>query len=111
MLMSSTPKAIAWASMPSVDRSRHIEVAALPSLGPKSAAWLASVGITTLDQLRQRGAVAAYVAVKRVHGGASLNLLFALVAALEDSHWRMVQRSRKLELLLAVEDFERNHHG
>ena len=84
---------------------------ALPSLGPKSAAWLAEAGISTVEHLRERGAVPAYVAVKRAHSAASLNLLYALVAALEDSHWKVVQRECKLELMLAVEDYERSQHG
>lgn len=99
-----------------VDRVRTSEkattkIAQLPNLGPKSAAMLASVGITTLTELRERGVITAYVAVKREHSDASLNLLYALVAALEGSNWKIVQRERKLELLLAVEDYQRAQHG
>lgn len=83
----------------------------LPNLGPKSAAMLANVGITTLTELRERGVIAAYVAVKREYSEASLNLLYALVAALEGSNWKAVQRERKLELMLAVEDYQRAQHG
>ena len=83
-------------------------MAGLRNLGPKSTNMLASVGITTLAQLRDLGAVATFVAVKRCHQGASLNLLYALVGMLEDCDWRQVQRERKLELLMAVEDYE--HH-
>ncbi|MGE0115700.1 MAG: TfoX/Sxy family DNA transformation protein [Steroidobacteraceae bacterium] len=94
--------------MPRTDQpSQDLELAELRNLGPKSAAMLASVGITTLAELRKRGAVAAYVAVKRERSGASLNLLYALVGMLEDCDWKTVQRERKLELMLAVEDCER----
>ena len=102
--------------MPQADRA-HIpdrattKIVQLPNLGPKSAAMLASVGINTLAQLRKHGAVATYSSVRRVYSSASLNLLYALVAALEDSNWKIVQRERKLELMLAVEDYERAHHG
>jgi DNA transformation protein len=89
----------------------HIGIARLPNLGSKSATMLASVGITTLAQLRARGAVAAYVAVKRVHAEASLNLLYALVAASEGGNWKTVQRERKLELMLAIEDYQSQPHG
>gem|GEM_PF-2376190 len=92
----------------------NIEMTQLPNMGAKSAAMLASVGITTLAQLRQRGAVAAYLAVKRQHAAASLNLLYALVAALDNVNWKAVQRERKLELMLAIEDYERHtaeNHG
>ena len=103
MLTSSTPKAIAWDFMPPTE-PQTVELTQLQSLGPKSASMLADVGITTLAQLRECGAVAAYVAVKRQHAAASMNLLYGLVAAVEGSDWRNVQRERKLELLLAVED-------
>ena len=109
MLTSSTPKAIAWAYMPQADRDHAIRIAQLRNLGPKSAAMLAGVGITTLAQLGERGAVAAYVAVKREQPGASLNLLYALVAALEDSDWKAIRRERKLALMLAVEDQQREY--
>jgi len=94
--------------MPQVDHQHSVEIAQLNSLGPKSAAMLADVGITTLAQLRECGAIAAYLAVKRAHAGASLNLLYGLVAALESGDWRAVQRERKLELLMAVEDAMKN---
>lgn len=82
---------------------------ALPNLGPRSAAMLAAAGITTLAQLRRLGAVAAFVRARRHAAGASLNLLYALAGALEGVHWRQVQRERRLELLTAVEDYERAH--
>lgn len=97
--------------MPQTEPQPGAEIAQLRSLGPKSAAMLAEAGITTLARLRDCGAIAAYVAVKRMHAGASLNLLYGLVAALENSDWRAVQRERKLELLLAVEDYEKAKHG
>ncbi len=82
-------------------------IAALPNLGPKSAAMLHAAGIRNLTQLRKLGAIGAYVQVKQQHAGASLNLLYALVAALEAGDWKQVQRERKLELMLAVEDYQR----
>ncbi|MGE0188021.1 MAG: TfoX/Sxy family DNA transformation protein [Steroidobacteraceae bacterium] len=84
-------------------------IARLRNLGPRSAAMLASIGITTLEQLRKRGAVAAYVMVKHQQPSASLNLLYALVGMLSEVDWKIVQRERKLELILAVEDYERQH--
>jgi hypothetical protein len=86
-------------------------LAEVKSLGPKSAAMLARVGIATLGELRQRGAVAAYVAIKQADGKASLNLLYALVGTLEGMDWREVQRTRKLELVTALEDYQRRQPG
>jgi predicted flap endonuclease-1-like 5' DNA nuclease len=115
MLMFSTLKATAWDCMPRADNTistRNAAAAALrdlPNLGPKSAAMLARAGITTLHELKKRGAVAAYVAVKQTDGNASLNLLYALVGVLEGLHWREIQRTRKLELVMAVDDYECRH--
>jgi DNA transformation protein len=82
-------------------------VSDLPNLGPKSREWLAAIGIHTIEQLRERGAVPAFVALKQARGGVSLNLLYALVGAVEGTHWLNVKRARRLELLLQVEDQER----
>lgn len=82
-------------------------IAELRGLGPKSHAMLLSAGITTVSQLKKMGAVRAYVETKRANKTVSINLLYGLVGALEDCHWRDVQRERKLELLNAIEEFER----
>lgn len=83
------------------------ELADLLNLGSKSAQMLAQVGIRTLAQLRELGAVRAYVKVKRA-GNASLNLLWALEGALSGRHWQEVAKQDRLRLLLAVEDVEKN---
>ncbi len=84
-------------------------LAQLLNLGPKSAQMLINAGITTPAALRRRGAVAAYVAVKRKNKSASLNLLYALVGALEGMDWKQVQREQKLSLLIQLEDYEHSH--
>jgi hypothetical protein len=67
---------------------------------------LQSAGIS-LPQLRRLGAVQAFCKVRAVAPTASLNLLYALVGALEDLDWRDVRRTRKLALLMALEDAQR----
>jgi DNA transformation protein len=91
--------------------SREDSVADLRNLGPKSRDWLASIGIHTVADLRAAGAVPTYVALKRARSGVSLNLLYALVGALEGMHWQDVRRTRRLELLLQIEDCERKQAG
>jgi len=83
-------------------------LATLPNLGPKSAQWLAEAGIATPGALRRRGALRAYLAVRRRQPKASLNLLYALVGAIEAISWITVRRTRRLELALALEAAERN---
>jgi TfoX C-terminal domain/Pathogenicity locus len=85
------------------------QVADLRNLGPKSQAMLVAIGIDSLAKLRKKGAVATYVAVKRSTPLASLNLLYALVGAIENVDWLEVKRERKLELLDAVAGYERRH--
>jgi len=81
------------------------DIESLANLGPKSAAMLANVGVTTLEELRALGAVAAYIRAKRAgHNKVSLNLLWALEGALIGMHWRDVAREHRTRLLMALED-------
>jgi hypothetical protein len=79
------------------------------NLGPQTTQWLASIGITTPSRLRRVGPIATYVRLKRAHRGVSLNALYALVGAVEGLHWTEVRRTRRLDLLLAVDGYERRH--
>ena len=62
---------------------------------------LNEAGVATLGELHELGAVKAYVRVKSLQSKfASLNLLWALAAGLEDRDWRDLTAEEK-ELLLA----------
>jgi DNA transformation protein len=76
----------------------------LPNLGPRSREMLARAGITSVEQLRRLGAVAAYCAVERAGATPSLNLLWALEGALTGVHWQQVARQHRTSLLLALEE-------
>ena len=78
-----------------------------PNLGPKSAEILARAGLTTLAQLREIGAVAAYVRAKNTGANVSLNLLWALEGAVSGLRWQEVAREHRASLLLALEEHER----
>lgn len=82
-------------------------LASLPNLGPKSQQVMAKAGISSVEQLRQIGSVAAYVRAKRTGANVSLNLLWALEGALSGLHWQEVARDHRTSLLLALEDQER----
>ena len=64
----------------------------LRNLGPRSESLLARIGIHTPEQLRKRGALNAFLAMKRAGVTNSLNALWALIGALEPwpegSDWR-----------------------
>lgn len=84
-------------------------IADLPNFGPKSQQMLALAGIHTVEQLRELGAVRAYVQVKRADTNASFNLLWALEGALTGQHWQVVAKEERLRLLLELEDVENEH--
>ena len=86
-----------------------LEIEALPNLGPKSKAMLARAGITTVEQLRGLGSVAAYAKVRR-SCCASLNLLWAMEGALTGLPWQEVAREHRTSLILALEQYERTVH-
>ncbi|MDX1428743.1 MAG: TfoX/Sxy family protein [Rhodothermales bacterium] len=73
-------------------------VATLRNLGPRSAGWLEAVGNSTRADLEHVGSVAAFRLV-REHGFApSLNLLYALEAALRDVHWTSLDEDLRATL-------------
>ncbi len=86
-----------------------MNIADLPNLGPKSQQMLMQAGILTVEQLRELGAVRAYVQVKRAGTNASLNLLWAMEGAFTGQHWQEVVKHERLRLLLELEDVEREH--
>lgn len=75
----------------------------LPNLDPKSETMLAAIGVHDRAELVSRGAVATYVALKQSGQPVSLNMLWALEAALTGRHWRDVARDDHLRLLLELE--------
>jgi len=83
------------------------DLAALPNLGKVSAQWLLEADIRDFEQLRQLGAVRAWLQVK--HNSStrpSLNLLYALQGAIDNCHWQQVQKQQRQRLLLELEALE-----
>ena len=71
----------------------------LRGLGGVSERWLESVGIRDEDDLRALGAVEAFARVRLAAAPhASLNLLYALQAALLDVDWRSLPPELKRTL-------------
>ena len=70
----------------------------LRNIGPASTAWLAAVGVASRDDLERLGSVAAFARVRRVQPRATLNLLWALEAALADRDWRTLSDETKERL-------------
>lgn len=80
----------------------------LPGLGPKSLAVLKQIGVESREQLVALGAIEAYRRVQGLHSNfkPSLNLLYALVGAIERRDWREVAKQEKLRLLTELDAAE-----
>lgn len=74
----------------------------LLNIGPKSEAWLRQVGVRTMEDLKQHGALGVFLKVKRAGFKPSLNLLYALAGAELGCHWTALTPEHKSELVLAV---------
>jgi DNA transformation protein len=76
------------------------------NLGPVSRQWLDDIGIHTIKDLRRVGSVSAYAMVRRNERRASLNLLWALEAAIRDIDWRELNSCDKEVLRTKLAELE-----
>jgi len=72
----------------------------LPNIGPRSAAWLAAVGIHDRAALERLGSVRAYRKVLESGARPGLNLLYALDGAQLDLRWDRLPEAVKANLRL-----------
>jgi DNA transformation protein len=73
------------------------------NIGPVSRQWLAEIEIFTIDDVRQVGAVAAYMQVKaRYPDKVTTNLLWALLGAEQEVDWRTIAPEVKERALAEV---------
>ena len=79
-------------------------VTTLRGLGPKSREMLDRVGINTAAELQASDPFALYARIKTIDAKASLNLLYALIGAIEDRDWRDVARDDKTRILMRLDD-------
>lgn len=82
-----------------IDELQHLK-----NLGKTSSQWLHAVGIHTASDLRRRGAVEAYRAVRARGFRASKVLLYAIEGALLDIHWSELPPAHKQSLNLQFEE-------
>ena len=73
-------------------------------LGPKSRLWLAAIGITTPEHLAAQDPFAVFARLRATQPGVSLNLLYALIGAVERRDWRVVARDDRTSILLRLQD-------
>ncbi len=70
--------------------------------GPRTRAWLATIGVTTIEDIRRLGPVAIYHVLKEQGYPVSLNLVYALEGALLGVPWNRLPPDVKAELRSAV---------
>lgn len=75
-------------------------------IGPKSAAWLRQVGIRTIEDIREHGALASYLKLKRAGFKAGLNVLYALVGAEQERPMNSLTPEEKAALVEAVAAYD-----
>lgn len=77
-------------------------------IGPKSTKYLNDIGIFTKLDLEEVGPVLAFVRMSKECKGMkpSLNLLYGLVAVVENVHWRDVAKNEKGRLLMELEGYK-----
>jgi len=78
----------------------------LQGLGEKSEESLAKVGVLSVADLKQVGAVQAFVALKQQGLKPSLNFLYALVGALKGRSWLDIAQHEKGKLLMEIEAYQ-----
>jgi DNA transformation protein and related proteins len=76
----------------------------LHGLGPASVQMLASVGVTDAKQLRKADLYQLYARIKTQHPRTSINLLYAMMGAVDDVDWREVAKDRRTEVLMRLQD-------
>lgn len=81
-----------------------MRISDLPGLGPASEKMLGTLDIMTAADLAKRGPVEVYLQLEETLGKTqSLNLLYAMVGALENKHWTQIAREEKTRLLTELE--------
>jgi len=74
------------------------KIAGIRNLGPTSAQWLRAIGVETRAELAALGSVNAYHLLKLQGYPVSLNLVYAIEAALLDIHWTHLPPELKASL-------------
>ena len=82
----------------------HQRISELSCLGPVSEKMLATIGITTREDLQDTGPVQAYLNLEQhLNARPSLNLLYAMKLALEDRPWTSLTREERVNLIMEIE--------
>jgi DNA transformation protein and related proteins len=74
----------------------------LKNIGQKSEQWLNAIGVHSLTDLRDMGAIDCCIILKAQGYPVSLNLAYAIEGALRDIHWTKIPADTKQSLKNAL---------
>ncbi len=78
----------------------------LQNLGPASIRMLQAAGIKTAGDLRRLGSVSAFLAVRQARQKPTMNLLWALEGALQETHWAELTDDLRERLRKAIDQHD-----
>lgn len=76
----------------------------LKGFGPKSEEILAKVNINSVEEFMATDPYELYKELKKKVKGTGLNSIYAIIGAQEGLHWQEVAKTRKMEILLRLDD-------
>lgn len=88
----------------------HTPISALKGLGSKSQQLLAGIGIISAEQLLAGEPFAIYLQLKAQYSHISLNMLYALIGAIENKDWREIKRNHRTSILLRLDEISNPTH-
>lgn len=76
----------------------------MKGIGEMSWNMLASIGISSPEALQARDPFEVYATLHRMKITRSINMLYALIGAIENKHWQDIARERRTEILLRLDE-------
>lgn len=76
----------------------------LEGFGEKSETMLAKVGIHSVEDFQQADPFELYAKLKTAGINPGLNMIYAIIGAQECVHWQEIARTRKMEILIRLDD-------
>ncbi|MBE9550273.1 MAG: TfoX/Sxy family DNA transformation protein [Proteobacteria bacterium] len=76
----------------------------LEGFGEKSETMLAKVGVHSVEDFQQTDPFELYAKLKAAEINPGLNMIYAIIGAREGIHWQEVARTRKMEILIRLDD-------
>ena len=80
------------------------DLSKLKNLGNTSIHWLRTIGIHNHAELEEKGAVEAYLEIKKRGIRVSKVLLYALHGAMTNTHWNELDQQTKQQLVAQADE-------